>query len=341
MTVVHGRPSFNARESKTGVLAAGHPGDLLEGLRLENEGLLMTRMRRAILGFLASLPALGVVGMPGSALGDTKSCVASHSSAQREAKAGRLRLASQLYTACGSDESCPERLRTECAELLDKVRAELPTVIFSVLDENGKDVSNVQVFSTDELITEGLDGRAIAMDPGKHRIRFLLPWGDVLSSDVLIREGEKSRLVQVKIEKAAQPEPVPAVPAAAPASPPPAVAPVKAGPPLMAWVMSGVAVAGAGTFATFALLGKSQRTKLDDCAPACGPERKDDFDAAKRSYLIGDIGLGVAVASAAVAAGLFLAPRGDVKAGANPPGTRLAIALTGQGGALLVSRSLE
>ena len=131
---------------------------------------------------------------------DTQACVTSPASGQREAKAGRLKLASELFTACGSDSSCPEQLRAECTELLVKTRTATPSIIVSVLDERGQDVSTVKVFSTDELIADGLDGRALALDPGKHRLRFLLPSGEVLSSDVLIREGEKNRLIQVRIE---------------------------------------------------------------------------------------------------------------------------------------------
>lgn len=293
---------------------------------------------------LLALAAGGALAVaPGLARADTKSCVASHASAQRETKAGRLRLASQLYTTCGSDETCPVQLRTECAELLEKVRAEQPTVIFSVLDENGKDVTNVRVFSTDELITEGLDGRSVAMDPGKHRLRFLLPWGDVLSSDVLIREGEKSRLVQVKIEKAAAPataEPAATAPAPKPVEAPPAPL-EKAGPPVAAWLMTGVAVAGAGVFTTFALMGNSKKSSLDGCSPACSPSARNDYDSLKRSYLIADVGLGVGIASAAVAAGLFLVHRDPEPARAEQPRFRIGLSATTSGGAFVLSRPLE
>ncbi|MES1185607.1 MAG: hypothetical protein ABUL60_17475 [Myxococcales bacterium] len=237
---------------------------------------------------------------------DTQACVTSHASGQREAKAGRLKLASELFTACGSDSACPEQLRAECTELLEKTRAATPSVILSVLDEKGGDVSAVKVFSTDELIADGLDGRALALDPGKHRLRFLLPWGDVLSSDVLIREGEKNRLIQVKIEPKA-PKDAPAAPAAAPppapVTPPPA--PPLASPPVGAWVATGVAVAGAGVFGTFAFLGSRQKADLDECAPACPRSLEDTRDKLKTSYLIADIGLGAAVVSSAVAIYLF------------------------------------
>lgn len=44
---------------------------------------------------------------PRTAAADAKSCIRAHSTGQRESKAGHLRLASQLFTSCGSDESCP------------------------------------------------------------------------------------------------------------------------------------------------------------------------------------------------------------------------------------------
>jgi hypothetical protein len=292
-------------------------------------------------GWFALTTGIAVAMTPGPASADTKSCVASHASAQREAKAGRLRLAAQLYTACGSDETCPEQLRTECAELLEKVRSEQPTVSFSVLDENGKDVSNVRVFSTDELISEGLDGRAIAMDPGKHRLRFLLPWGDVLSNDVLIREGEKNRLVQVKIEKAMESAPAADAKTVTKAPPPAARRSERAGPPLAAWVMTGAAVAGASVFTTFALMGKSDKNELDNCAPACGPSSRAAFDSLKRSYLIADVGLGVAVVSTAIAAGFFLTGRDRVETRADSARFRLGLAARSDGGTLFLSRPLE
>lgn len=240
-----------------------------------------------------------------TAKADTQACINAHASGQREAKAGRLKLASELFTACGSDSSCPEALRGECAELLEKTRAATPTVILSVIDENGGDVSQVKVYSTDDLIVDGLDGRALPLDPGKHRLRFLLPWGDVLSSDVLIREGEKNRLIQVRIEPKTpkEPAPTPATsPEPTPAAPPP---PPPQTTPVAAWVATGVAVAGAGVFGTFAVLGSKKKSDLDACAPSCPRSMEDKRDSLKTSYLIADIGLGTAVVSGVVAIYLF------------------------------------
>src|SRR6185312_3192837 len=85
---------------------------------------------------------------------DPKACIRAHATGQRESKLGHLRQASQLFTSCGSDESCPDTLRKECAEFLEGVKRTIPTVLFSALDEDGRDVAAVKVFSTDELLVD-------------------------------------------------------------------------------------------------------------------------------------------------------------------------------------------
>lgn len=254
---------------------------------------------------LAAAFALGFLLAPTPAAADTKSCVASHASAQREAKAGRLKEAAQLYTACGSDNACPEQLRSECATLLEQVNRTVPSVIFSAIDGKGADVSNVKVYADETLLADGLDGRAIELDPGKYHLRFVLPDNSVLSSDVLVREGEKNRLIEMRAPEEKKPLPnAPLAAAPAPVEAPPK--PVEKSAPVAAWVATGVAVAGLATFGTFALLGSSDKKKLDDCAPNCPDSAHDRRDSLKTKFLVADVGLGVGVASAVVAGVLFL-----------------------------------
>lgn len=244
--------------------------------------------------------------LPASAAADTKTCVAAHASAQREVKAGRLKQAAQSFTTCGSDNACPEQLRAECAELLEKVKASVPTVIFSVIDGKGADVSSVKVSVDDTLLLDGLDGRPVELDPGKYHFRFVLPDGLELSVDALVREGEKNRVVGVRApeEKA----PLASTPHAA-TGPTPVEVPPKPAPastPVGAWIATGVAVVGFGTFGTFAMLGNSDKNKLNDCAPSCAESEHDRRDSLKTKFLIADVGLGVGAVSAIVAGILFL-----------------------------------
>ncbi len=272
--------------------------------------------------------------LPLCAQADTKSCVTAHASAQRETKSGHLKEAAQLYTSCGSDTTCPEQLRTECTELLESLRRNIPSVIFSVTDKSGADTSNVKVYADDVLLSDGLDGRALELDPGKYHLRFLLGDGTELSQDVVIREAEKNRLLQLRAEPDVKPQP-PATPVQA--APPVATLQVRSGPPVAAWVATGVAVAGLGTFGTFALLGSKDKQTLQDCAPSCDESERKTRDRLKTKFLVADVGLGVGAASAVLATVLFIVgpsrdQAGDVAKRGRP---RFDVASDAHGAALL------
>ena len=244
---------------------------------------------------------------PASAAADTKTCVASHASAQREVKAGRLKQAAQLFTACGSDDACPEQLRAECSELLDKVKISIPSVILSAIDGKGADVSEVKVYIDDTLLIDGLDGRSVELDPGKYHFRFLLPDNSELSVDALVREGEKNRVIGVRAAAEEKPAPVSAPPALAnPVAIEAPSKPLERKPPVAAWIATGAAVVGFATFGTFAILGSSDKKKLEECAPHCPESEHSRHDSLKTKFLIADVGLGVGAASAIVAGILFL-----------------------------------
>ncbi len=270
--------------------------------------------KRSLLTASTVLSVVSLAQRP--ALADIESCVLAHANGQRESKAGHLKAAAQLYTSCGSDLSCPEKLRSECGEMLESVRRLVPSVIFSVTDASGADTSAVKVYAGETLVSDGLDGRAVELDPGKYHLRFELAVGGTLTSDIVVREGEKNRVVYVKAapqaSAAAEPSPAPAlVPARSPATSAPAFTPLAlpasdVGPPVGAWVATGVAVVGFATFGTFALLGREDRRALDDCAPNCPSSERDRRDELKTKYLVADIGLGVGAASAVLAGVLFV-----------------------------------
>ena len=271
------------------------------------------RLRRITASFLVSTLLLATF-----AQADPRACITAHATGQRETKAGHLRLATQLFTACGSDETCPSQLRQECAEFLKTVQQTIPTVIFTVIGEKNEDITSVKVFSSDELLVDGLDGRAIQVDPGKHHLRFLLPTGEILNSDVLIREGEKNRQVEVKVKGDVETEAATSENLAPPASTPVVSTPVPApvtlpAPrvgehriPLGFWIASGTALAGIGVGVTYAVFGKSEKNDLSDCAPYCGENMRGTYNNLKRDYLVADIGFGVGLVSAGVATYLYV-----------------------------------
>jgi hypothetical protein len=259
------------------------------------------KITRILMPSLLSAFALCV---PRAALADAASCTTQHASGQREEKSGHLKAAMEQFTSCGSDESCPDAVRTECMDRFASIEKLVPTVVFAVTDASGADYSSVKVYSGDELLVDGLDGRAIQLDPGKHHFRFELASGQKLETEVLVREGERNRVIKVTVPaepgQAVEPKGPAAPGPATPLTPPPAeeARPI----PVGFWIASGVGVAALGSFGVFALLGRSIHSSLADCSPSCNPNRKDDYDTLKRDYLIADISLGAAVVSAGVAA---------------------------------------
>jgi hypothetical protein len=234
-----------------------------------------------------------LLGFPRAALADVAACAQSHASGQREAKAGRLKAASESFASCVSQAGCPEAIRAECAELRKDTELNLPTLIFAALDEQGSDLIQVRVYSDDQVLAESLDGRPIAVDPGEHQFKFELPSGQVLTSDVLVREGEKNRIVSVRAKLE-------------PATPIPEVSETKRKLPASFWVASSVSAGALVSWGAFAVIGHGKQSALAECSPNCSVSSRADYDAMRRAYLIADISLGVAVASAGVATWLFL-----------------------------------
>jgi hypothetical protein len=251
-----------------------------------------------------------LLSVPCPALADIAACTQAHASGQREAKAGRLKAASELFTSCGSGEDCPDAIRAECIELYRDVERSIPTVILTAVDERGKDITDVRVYSSDQLLTEELDGRSVPLDPGKHMFRFVPARGDVVSSEILVREGEKNRLVSVRVRTGSEPTPTSGhatepeqaegatTGTAARAAKPNSL-------PTGFWISAGTGAAALAGWGIFALLGHGHQSKLDECSPNCPASRHDDYDAMRRDYLIADVSLGVGVASAGVAAYYF------------------------------------
>lgn len=263
---------------------------------------------RSCWSHLAPLMLAVAFMLPQSAAADTESCTQAHASGQREENAGHLKEALQSFRECASDPKCPLPIRNECTSLYSTVEGRLPTLVFSVVDENGNDVTDVRVWSAEAQVVSGLDGRPIAINPGLHELRFELPGGEVLTKSVVVRQGEKDRIVSIKLPRrefgataAAEASTQPTT-TSEPTAPADAKQPFVV--PLASWVSYGVGVAALGAWGTFALLGRNEEQSLVDCSPRCAESNRKDYDAMKRNYLIADISLGVA--AAAVTAGTVI-----------------------------------
>src|SRR5262249_31248274 len=161
-----------------------------------------------------------------------------------------------------------------------------------------EDLADVSVWIDGALSKKRLDGLPMALDPGEHVLRFEVAGGGSVEQRVVLRAGEQGRRIAVAMPpseqaQASTPEPARPTPAAKP--PAPAQTPAPRSLPLVTIVCGSVAVAGLGSFATFAILGKTlEKKRASSCSPSC---TDDELAPVRRDYLVADISLGVALVS--------------------------------------------
>ncbi len=228
-------------------------------------------------------------------------CVSAYDASQRLRRDGKLLSARTELLRCAS-EACPAAVSKDCTRWLAEVEQSLPTIVLAARDEQGRDITEARVTLGERVLAERLDGRAVALDPGPHTLSFELAGGRKFEQQVVVRQGQKNRLVELRLEPRA-PAPAANERATVP-SPKPTPAPTSADDqrepaaiPTLAWVLGAVGVAALGGFVYFALDAPADVDDMDRrCAPNCP---QDEVDAAERKALFADIALGVGVAALA------------------------------------------
>jgi hypothetical protein len=248
----------------------------------------------------------------GEAVADVKQqCADAYVQTQTARKASKLRGAREQVLLCAQN-ACPDVVKKECAVWLTEIDASMPTVVFEARDASGSETSAVRVFFDGQVLKEQLDGKAVTIDPGEHRVRYELEGQAPIEELVVIREGEKNRRLSITFLKAA------------PGTSPPGSDTSGGGAggvPPITYVLGGVGVVGIGLFATFGILGVSDKSELEDtCAPNCS---ESDVDGVRAKLIAADVSLGVGVVALGVAAVLFFTAPPATAAPAPAPATAL------------------
>lgn len=226
-----------------------------------------------------------------------KACIAAADEGQKLRDDGKLTAAREKFITCAA-KGCPAVIAKECTQWLEDAERETPSVTFRALDEQGKELLDVQVSIDGAVVAQSIEARAIPLDPGEHVLRFERRDGTSVEGKVLLRPGEKNRILELAFQPAAEP---------AKAEPPPPPDPGPAPPParkleipLLGWVGAGVAVAGGVTAAVFAISANDDESRLrSTCAPACPESERDAIDT---KVLLANVGLGLGVAGLGLAA---------------------------------------
>ncbi|HEY8942841.1 MAG TPA: hypothetical protein VIM73_01210 [Polyangiaceae bacterium] len=174
-------------------------------------------------------------------------------------------------------------MRSDCTAFAAEVDAAQPSIVLSVLLPKGASgPATARIDGAPHTVP--IAATPMVLDPGPHRIDFILPDGRTLTRSVLLQQGQKSVPVRAEFEPAVAATPSWQI-------------------PTITYVLGGVGLAAGASFVAFALDGSAKESDLDQCAPRCDPvAHRDDIDSMRTSYLLADVSLGVALVSLGVGA---------------------------------------
>jgi hypothetical protein len=281
----------------------------------------------ALLAFALASAAARAWAAPGDAVTVKAACARAAEEGQRLRVRGKLRESLPPFTMCAA-QRCPALIRTDCSGWRGEVEAALPTVVVRAVaaDDPSRELYDVEVQVDGEIIARKLDGTALAVNPGEHTFGFRAGGGEPVTQRVVVRVGEKHRLIEVTLgapasdgASASDPDPVAGAPTGLPPGPAPAAiveTPPAPRPPRMttaSWILLGVGGASLASAGYFGVTGYYDVKEIRDsqCAPSCA---QGDVDAAKRRLLIADISLGAGLVALAGVGWLILsrpAPSGS------------------------------
>ncbi|MGK3962639.1 hypothetical protein WMF38_00420 [Sorangium sp. So ce118] len=220
-------------------------------------------------------------------------CVAAHAEVQKLRKNHKLIEAGRALKGCARSE-CPAPVLRDCGAWLDELEQVTPSVVFNVTS-GGEQVVGSRILVDGQPVELSSRGAPLRLDPGKHTYRVEHDGYRPVSRELILFEGQRFLQLSVALEPLAEAaDPKPQAPAMETYRPVPA----------LTYVLAGVGVAGAASFAVWGMVGRSEQDDLEQtCRPRC---RDSDLSGVRTKYLIADISLGVGAAAFVGAAVTYL-----------------------------------
>jgi hypothetical protein len=232
---------------------------------------------------------------------------------QHKLKASRAQL-----MVCSS-ATCPAEIRQECSHRMDEVNSAMPSIVFAVKNQAGKDVVAVKVTVDGQVVADHLDGSALPIDPGAHEVTIEAEGQPAVTESVIVHEGEKDRRETITV---GTPGPTTTGPSTGtgPATPPPGgEKPAEGGGGnglrIVGLVTAGVGGVGLVLGGVFGAMASSAwNTAKKDCPSFsnCNSTAMNDHNTATTDATISTVGF---IAGGVLAAGgltlFFVAPKGN------------------------------
>jgi hypothetical protein len=199
--------------------------------------------------------------------------------------------------------TCPADIKKECLARVDEVNAQIPTIVFSVKDAKGADLSAVKVKMDGEVLAERIQGTALSIDPGEHTFTFEMAGQAPVTKKLVIVQGQKDRREVISFGSGASDGPVEGAP-----STPPAGVDDGGGmgtQKILAIVAGGIGVVGLGVGTAFGIMALSKKSDAqnacpNNCATQDGVNKWSDAASTGNISTIGLIVGGVGIAGGAV-----------------------------------------
>ncbi len=238
---------------------------------------------RGVLQLLFVIAVVFALGSPREALAQPSgpACVAAFEKGQEDRQKGSLAEAMREFETCGND-ACPDLTKGDCVKWLAEVDALMPTLSVVVQDDDGNDLASAKSYVDGELVKDGLDGKAIPVNPGKHALRVVVAGKPESKAELVVREGEKARRVEFRMSDA------PAERAGGGSISP------------ATWVLGGIGAASLVGFAIAGGIGLAEKSDAT-CAPNCSDA---EVDSIRTKFIAADVLLAVGLTT--LAAGVVI-----------------------------------
>jgi len=125
-------------------------------------------------------------------------CIKASDEGQSQRDDGKYRAARKSFSECARD-TCPAVIAKICSGWLRQMDDAVPSIVPGARDEQGHDLADVTVTLDGEPLASRLDGRPVDVDPGEHVLRFEREHGSPVEQKVILRAGEKARVMTVTL----------------------------------------------------------------------------------------------------------------------------------------------
>lgn len=214
--------------------------------------------------------------------GEASACARAAELGQELRRRGKLVDALGRFQRCAR-ATCPSVITADCVRFAAQTEAALPSIVFRVSDDQGRDIVDVRVLVDGKEVTRKADGRAIPLDLGPHQVTFLLDGHPAIERRIVAVEGEKARTLHHSLERS-----------------------VSSGPPPVSWVLGSVGAGAIAGFAFFGTVAKLEHDKLKDSCGTTATCTERQVNSYENKAVVADAMLGVGLLSFAVAGALWV-----------------------------------